>query len=422
MLSYNLPQSSIKVDVAFYDEIEEQKLLKYPTANAIKKIVSKEIDIPIAEFLTYYLFHRKYLHTPQYQDYYAIEKNIYQALAHLDGCITFSGPSIHTVEGAAHQLNEVSEHIGESIGLSVISKIHGLIQTDWALIEPKRGRGAPPTFDFQIASDGTQLIQTETKGSSVENNTILTASIKKHKKDISDKKTTLNELVKKGLDPYPANIRYGTITSVDPLKQGNVRCWLVDPPPEDIRTNPKYFKLINRLNSLLNWILLISPHSQLTPVLATRLRDLKILINPFELNNMPLLKSNSEPFTFKEIDFFGHTTFTTNKSRVVNGPAGGVTIQLSDNFLFLLGIREELLQIVADQNFDEINSFKAEVDTVHKRVECVFSKQRFERLTLPSSIKKEVKENSGYFKFFLEGDIHYSSTGIVFGILPLHNK
>ena len=51
----NLSQADIAVDVGFYDNVEEQKLLQYPTANEIAAVVSTPIRIPVAEFLAYYL-------------------------------------------------------------------------------------------------------------------------------------------------------------------------------------------------------------------------------------------------------------------------------------------------------------------------------------------------------------------------------
>ncbi len=67
-----IPQESVRVDVSFYDENERQKLLRYPTAPAIERLTTAPIDVPTAEFLTYYLFHRKKIGTPSHRDYYSI--------------------------------------------------------------------------------------------------------------------------------------------------------------------------------------------------------------------------------------------------------------------------------------------------------------------------------------------------------------
>lgn len=420
MTIYNLPQSTIKVSAAFYNEDEKQKLLKYPSAKVIEQLVSKDIDVPTAEFLTYYLFHRKRLGVPRYGDYDAIGNNIHQALAILDGCIDFTGHSICTAQGVEHQLNEISEHIGESVGLSIVSRIHGLTSADWDLIEPKQGPGAPPTFDYQIASDGAQFIQAENKGSSVSDNNKLSPAVRTHKSTITKKKKKLHILSQQGLDPYPANIRYGTITAVDPRRDGCVKCWLVDPEPEKLNRDPRHFKLLTRMRFLWAWLSLISPRSQLSSALATRLIDLETLQNPFELDNVQILRGNGKPFEFMPTNILEqHSTFMAHKSHVMDGPAGGLTVQISDDALFLLGIREDLLFTAVDQNFDKITTYKTEAGTIEKTVECVFSRHRFERLRLPPSIRKRTQESGGYFRFPLSGMIHYSDSGLAFGVLPL---
>lgn len=50
------PQHHIKAQIEFYDKDQKEKLLAYPTQEQIKEVVNKGINIPIEEFLTYYLF------------------------------------------------------------------------------------------------------------------------------------------------------------------------------------------------------------------------------------------------------------------------------------------------------------------------------------------------------------------------------
>jgi hypothetical protein len=154
-----LPQDSIEVDVEFYDETEGAKLIAYPTGKLISGIVEHGlVVVPVAEFLTYYLFHRKRLGTPGYRDYHSIGKKLHVALASLDECVEFNGKSMSTGSATGRQLNEVSEHIGEGIGLAIASRLHGLTEADWSPIQEQRGQFASPTFDFQIASDGERFI------------------------------------------------------------------------------------------------------------------------------------------------------------------------------------------------------------------------------------------------------------------------
>ncbi len=418
----DLTQGTIKIDVSFYDDAQRQILLNYPTAPAITEIVEHGIEIPTSEFLAYYLFHRKRLGTPDYRDYNAIGRKLNVALASLDGCIEFNGRSINTVSGVRRQLNEVSEHVGEAVGLSVVSRIHGLTEADWAPISEQHGRRASPTFDFQLASDGGQFVQLENKGSSVDDNRRLSQAIYTHRHSIDEKKRTLQTLAPQNRDPYPAGIRYGTITAVDPRHEGIVKCWLVDPPSEDIEDTPRRRRLLLRVSFLRDWISFISPRSQLASALSTRLADLESLRDPFELDGIPLRRGNNEPFDYWPYAISGygsHSSFMLNKSLITDGPAGGIVVKLTDNSLFLLGIREDLLILATGQDFDNIMAFKSESGTIRKNVECVFSKGRYSRLRLPTSFGSSISESGGYIRFRLQGTIHYSPSGLVFGVLPL---
>lgn len=421
MPSLALTQKTVRVDVAFYDDAERQKLLRYPSGPAIEQITAKPLDVPTPEFLTYYLYHRKRLGTPGYRDYQSIGQKLQVALASLDGCVISNGHSICTPPGAPTQLTEISEHIGEAIGLSVASRIHGLTAADWSPLEPQRGRGAAPSFDFQIASDGEKFIQAENKGSSVQDNRLLDTTVQAQKRRIDDKKRKLAALAKEGKDPYPASLRYGTITALDARKDGNVRCWLSDPPPGQVDVDPRHFRLLNRMRFLRDWISFISPRSALASAVATRASDMEAMRNPFELDGVPLRRGNAEVFRF---DPFSpargrHSAFMSSKSRVTDGPAGGVVVQLSDRELMVLGIREDLLILLSEQVFESIAGYRSEVGSIDKAVECTFSAGRFRRLRLPGSTLQSARRTSGYFRFRLRGTLHYSPEGLVFGILPL---
>jgi len=416
-----LASDSIQVEVSFYDDAEKKKLLAYPTAEVMQALVSKTQEIPKAEFLTYYLFHRIKLGTDGYRDYSSVARNVHLWLSAIGECIDYDNGSVRTPHGATQQLTEVSEHVGEAIGLAVMSRIHSLTEADWTPIPEQKGRNAKPSFDFQIASDGTQFVQVETKGSSVTDNRVLSAAVKAQKKRIDDKKTSLAALALKGEDPNPASLRYGTIAVVDARKDGNVRCLLTDPPPEQVNEAPARFRLLNRMRRLRDWIGFLSPRSALAAALATRVADLEALKDPFELDGVPLLRGTSEPF---DIEPYGmgnwrHSTFMASKSRVTDGPAGGVVIQLSARELFFIGIREDLLMMAAKQGFDEITRYTAEVGSMEKTVECTISAGRFRSFDLPASIANSVTLTGGYVYFPLSGNLNYSPEGLVFGILPL---
>lgn len=419
-----LALDTIKVEVAFYDDAEKKKLEKYPTASVMQALVAKPLEIHKAEFLTYYLFHRIKLGTEGYRDYDSVAKKVHLWLGALGECIDYEDGTVRTPRGATQQLTEVSEHVGEAIGLSVMNRIHGLTEADWAPLPEERGRNARPSFDFQIASDGRHFVQVETKGSSVADNRVLSDAVKEQKRRIDKKKAKLAELAKKGDDPNPAGLRYGTIAVVDARKDGNVRCLLTDPPPDQLDEDPARFRLLNRMRRLRDWICFLSPRSALAAALATRVADLEALADPFELDGVPLLRGTGEPFDIKPygVTDWRHSTFMASKSRVTDGPAGGVVIQLSERELFFFGIRENLLVMAANQKFGALTDYKAEVDSMRKTIDCTFSAGRYPSLDLPPSISDSATKTGGYVHFPLNGKLNYSREGLVFGILPLPEK
>lgn len=184
-----LALDTIQVDVAFYDAAEKAKLMAYPTASVMEELVTKPLEIPKAEFLTYYLFHRIKLGTEDYRNYSSVAKKVHRWLGAIGECIDYENGSVRTPRGATRQLNEVSEHVGEAIGLSVMNRIHGLTEADWTTIPEEQGRNARPSFDFQIASDGIQFVQVETKGSSVTDNHVLSDAVKAQKQESTQRKS-----------------------------------------------------------------------------------------------------------------------------------------------------------------------------------------------------------------------------------------
>lgn len=93
-----LAHEIIQVDVAHYGAAERQKLLRYPTRTVMQELVEKPLEVPKAEFLTYYLFHRIKLGTPGYQDYAPVSRRLHSWLGAIGECIDYDGNTIRTPE------------------------------------------------------------------------------------------------------------------------------------------------------------------------------------------------------------------------------------------------------------------------------------------------------------------------------------
>jgi len=414
-------QKSIKVNADFYDDIEKEKILKNSSNDAIIKIIPSIIEISTPEFLTYYLFRNKRYYPKKYSHYDVISRYIKKAYDDIYDYVTFNGQSINTNPELDAEDPHQTGLIGESVGLSTISRIYDCIEADWAPIPERRGRGAPSTFDYQyyLASTGKELIQVECKGTAV-NKESLKDNASTHKSDILDKKQKLDKFAITNADPFPANMRYGTITSIDFRSDRILKCWITDPDPEQIKENAYRFKLLTRLKFLRDWIAFISPRSQFSASLNTRVGCLENIKNPQELNEIPLKKINGEHFELiPKYARSNEYTFFTNKSNVDDGSAAGHVLKLSENDLFFMGIREDLFILASKQNFEKILTFNYSSDSMDKTIECVFRVNRFKELNLPEDKLPRLNRSKEHVRFLLKGQIHYSASGLVFGILPI---
>jgi len=170
---------------------------------------------------------------------------------------------------------------------------------------------------------------------------------------------------------------------------------------------------------LRDWISFISPRSHLAVALATRVAAIEVLENPFELDRVPLLRGNAERFELVPFDRYGeHSRFLASKSKIIDGPAGGEIVRVSDRALFLLGIREELLVIAAEQDFERLLTYKAPTGTVDKVVDCSLSRSRARTIDLPAYVE-EGQRRLQTVRFRARGSIQYSPGGLVFGVIPM---
>lgn len=415
-----LPQRTIKVAVEYYDEAEKRELANYPTAQQIEGIVKDGLEISTEQFLTYYLFHDKRPGKEGWRNYREVGTKVGRAITWLEEWIDFNGDSISTPADVDFQDRATTERVGESIGLSVISEIHGLTAADWDRVPEQPGRSGVRTFDYRIASDTKNIIQVETKGTSFRDGNDRSATVANHRRNIATKKSSIAASQRLRQYPFPANLRYGTITVMSSNRRKPVKCLLVDPPADGDPEAARRLRVLLRLRFLRDWITFISPRSQLAAALQTRLIDLESLPNPLMLDGVPLVRGNGQPFEFFPVSGWpgGHSWFFARKSKVTDGPDGGVVVPLPDGNLFFLGLRESLVELAASQQLRQLAEIRSERGPVEKTIQCVLTERSFERLRLPSTVREQARTYGGYVEFELNGTIHYSDGGTLFGVLP----
>jgi len=403
----------ISVRVGYYNQEHREALQRYPTADRIQKLVEEEFAVPVPEFLTYFLFHKIRSVPTLRSGYAAVREAITHSYGMLSDFVNLENGFLYLSDEALMLPEYVTEHIGESVALSVMNRIHGLTEADWVPIpRPSVGK----FLDYELASNGTQKIQVEAKGSVVRDTALKSDSISHHRLSIEQKKGETE-------DGLGSSLRYGAITAIPSGPQA-LRCWLLDPAPEDDQREPRDLQIIARLH-FLRWIIwLVSPRSHLATALANRVRDAETLQQPYELSGIPLVNADgsSLEIRYNIVRYRSVAAFFASRSRVIDASVGGIVIPVPkrDGFIFV-GFREDLLELAAGQNFEEISRYSAPVASGQKRVLCTVSLREFDTFGISAESLPGFRRSGGYVYFELQGTLAYSQEGLVFGVLPVRS-
>lgn len=402
----DLPRESICVDVAFYDENHRSLLLKLPNSQQILSTVANGIQIPTAQFLTYYLFHKKRLGKDGYRGYHDLEAHISKAIGEIEDWIEFAENTVSAAADARPFDRTLTERYGEAIGLSVVNALHGLHEADWDKIPERPGRHGLKTFDY-AASDGVRMIQVETKGCVIETPRPTDQNVRNHKNSIELKKSSI---AKTEDYPYSADVRYGTIAAL--TYEGRPRCWLLD-PPSDIALNPRRWRLIARMNFIADLIVFLLPRSQLASSLVTRVADVAALRDPFELDGLTLIRPDGKAIgRVVEMDWMDAPH--DRLSYVDGSPTVGHILILKQDRLFFIGIRDDLIDLAISQDFHAILEQSAPPHSTTKWVLCRIPRGRATRRGVESLDQKRRKDR---IEFWAKGQLFYSAGGLVFGVV-----
>lgn len=257
------PTDRLRVDLEYYDQRHEQLLAQAPyaaldTAKRVKAFQQSGV-VPLQDFLNYYYIDR---HAgPEFATFSARMAHLDSVSQHLKHAISTAG-TLNTLPGHGN----LQQEVGEAMALTVASTLFGLTAADWTTIPIKR----PGSFDFErtvtAVTGASQVIQVEAKGSFVRDNNRKPSTVSAQAKKITDKKEAI---AKAGRSyPFPASARYGVIVSVDPSH--DVKCYLLDPPGDQLQGEPLDLKIAFRLEYVASVVALISPKAHLVRALLDR--------------------------------------------------------------------------------------------------------------------------------------------------------
>jgi hypothetical protein len=398
--------------VDYYNAQHKRELEKYPSAGQIQGIAGRTISVPAREFFSNAMFHRVRHESVRARNAETQRRQIVYGYDSLRPWISLQSDSIHLADGLTSVPNEIPEHIGESIALSIANRIYQLQESDWLPIGVGNRK---PSFDVQSASDGSRIVELEMKGSAVEDPSMKSRSISDHKVRIDDKKAKI--AVEEHIE------RIGAIVAF-PKRIGKIRCWLLDPEAGANYRDPLHLRILSRLHFIRWAIWLVSPRSPLALALANRIVAIESITGPFQLTNVPLIDANGEPFGLRYPFRSGADIpqFFLSRSHVVDGPAGGVVEPIDHESLLFVGFREELLVQAIEQDFEKMLAYTAIDAVIRKTVRCVVRNEVLRRFGIdPNAVRgSEVGERES--RFDLSGTLAYTKEGLVFGELAIDDR
>lgn len=419
-------QPHVRVKVEYYNDDEKTKFAAYPPPEValLNAAVGKTVPVPTSTFLTFYLFQQMRQGIDGLDTVAQLMQNLDLAEGAIGYALHFDGQSVRLPTAAAAKSTPAGqiELLGEAIGLSVMSHIHKLNESDWQrLPEPVHAVTGLKMMGFdyhQAAVNAQSLIQMEAKGAAMDDNRLKT-NLAQKAASIREKKAALKAPVDGTPDLAPNAIRYGTIAAVDPRPGSVASCRLVDPEPEPSRWTPLQFKTIARIHFLTQLLAYISPRSPLTTALASRHAALLRVSDPMELDRVPLVHGDGKPFLYEPKGVSGtHSTFFAGKSRVHGMGAGGTAFKIGERTIAFIGLKQELIDHVAAQDFEAIDEYRTQPGSSEESVRFTMSNTRSE--DLPSS--RAIPQVNGTARpepFDLSGQLHVNTSGMVFGFFEL---
>lgn len=400
----------VEVAVEYYNDEEQHAFTSGRYPDKIKDVAGSRIQVPIAEFLTYYLFDDKEhaAHPPTIEE---LRAKISTADQELSKWVEWDGASLRVRDEWRTMNIAVTKKMGDAVALAVANRIHGLSDADWSYIEKSKVK----TMDWHFASDGVNHIEVEAKGCFVDDAANLTG--------LYDAKQHIKEKKKAALEPgyhRPAALRYGTILAIDQNPDSVMHCRLVDPEGSSIQRDPRATRLIHRLRWAASLVATITSRSPFTVAINNRLAALEDLDNPFALAERPLVKGDGSPFNVAPKPGNSGSPFFMYRSTVNGSDYGGIVFPYDPGHLMFLGLHERWLSAVADQDFEQILRMNFPTKTIKAEVSCIMSWRRFNSANLQNRIKPTGNPKTDQNAFFrLPAVIQQSQGGMAFGLVSL---
>lgn len=402
------PKATIAIDVKYYDDAERDAFSRWANGTKIDSVVGQQLKVTGAEFLSYFLIHKKARSPARFPNLEAVKKEIQKGDDTLSEWVSYDGRSLHVSADVESLESTFTEHLGEAAGLVVANRIHDLNEADWTKI-PETGQ---KTQDWKYASDGKDFVELETKGSFRERVDLVTG-LYDHKADIKAKKKKLADKHHPHFNEQA--IRYGTITSIskDPKSLLTVR--LVDPEGEIHTRTPREARILKRL-AWASWVIrLIASRTLLSIALQNRLAAL-LQVDDLDRLKDPLKGGTGRPMdTERYVERF----FIDRTSSAELQSVGALSPYDEEHMLFF-GISREWFLPLIGQQFDKISEMDFEPKSTNTHLDCVVTRRQMET-DFDDLLLDWKHPRDKLVRFERDAVLHRTRAGLVFGLVSKHD-
>ncbi|HBR1781833.1 TPA: hypothetical protein L9M28_000965 [Klebsiella quasipneumoniae subsp. quasipneumoniae] len=400
----------IKITVDYYDD-DHRNLLNSTSRydqyfiDNMKKIISEGIEITGAEYLINSLVFKQHTNPEKYTQRNDLMSAISSATQYFIDDLEISNNSLRVPANSNPEAAIVMKRVGESIGLSVVSRIIGVNEADWSVI-PELGVKA---FDFRYAATTKGIVQVETKGTNSIDISKKNNNIYSHASSINDKK---NEMSTNSKHPYPGDYNYGTIAFCPKGGNENLKCYLLDPPSGSSSERLAEAILVKKLGFYYRFMNFISPDSKLINLLHER--TLAFADGKLNLNTAKKLDYSgiSKSGDFDESFFLNKKTIKLNGLRV-----SGDWFHLKKNYIVFIGIKNSIINDIVLQSNEKLSRLKYETFSHNKElifnIQTGYQKQQLKRLQ---------EDNGNIYNSKVlktKGNITLLASGVAIGILKV---
>lgn len=394
----------LRFDISFYDDKHRDALMKHKYAHRIKQLVDFGLSEKEKEFQVYAMFTEQD-GRPRFRNYSELKRLVPSRIKLLKDYIDTNKGTVRSLVPPGK--NQVTERVGVAAALLVVNKIFDVHRADWERI-PETSKNK--TMDFQLASDGTDFILVEAKGTVFETgnlhrDTKLEGHIKEKKKAHLSKNPGLTSL-------------FGVITGIPCQLNKNAQCLLLDPLFEDIEMDPAKYQLLSRLY-FYSRILRVISRGQLVRALLNRIEVIKRSGNYIEFDGLPLIDIYEEPI----IPPPENTSSIWNKT-IVKDKIVGQMFPISKAGFFYYAVDMDVYRLMVEQNFKAIRNFRSTLsEQFIERVtydNAIVDIRDLQEYGIPSGPFEKIEE--GKVMMTLTGSVHYDTSGQVIGFFGLPNE